>query len=88
MQKADLSFVSVVNPFSSQLEADIQSPISQSVQIQLIDNFGKVARKESLILNTGLTHITVNNIANLAEGMYTLQVICNEATLTKKVIKH
>ena len=85
--KDNLAFAGVLNPFSNELKMDIISPSSQLVYLHLVDNYGKIVRRERRMLLNGINQITIDKAESLAAGMYTVQVIAGENHLTKKVIK-
>lgn len=81
-----LSFMNIPNPFTSQLVAEISSADAQLIQVQLIDQSGRVVRKEQFALNAGLNTINLAT-ESIPKGLYTLQVSAAEGQLSKKVLK-
>jgi hypothetical protein len=81
------SMVSIVNPFHSQIIAEVQTPEAGIVRLQLIDNSGAIVQTQNATLQQGNNKVTMNNVAWLPSGMYTLKVITNQNVLSKKLVK-
>jgi hypothetical protein len=84
---ANANLVSVINPFHSQLSADVQVKYAGIVKVQLIDNFGSVVRTQNFTLQQGANRIIIKNVEALPAGMYSLKIFSNQNTITKKVVK-
>ncbi|HEX2608537.1 MAG TPA: T9SS type A sorting domain-containing protein [Flavisolibacter sp.] len=85
-QKA-LQFVNVPNPFKHQLVAEVTADRSQIVHLQLIDNFGKVVKRQQYTLSDGTNQLVLTNTEALAAGLYTVQLLTDQTTVTKRVLK-
>ena len=79
--------VSVTNPFQSQLTAGVQMSEAGTVLLQLINNNGIILHSQNFILQQGNNRLTLNNIANISPGMYTLKLITAKSVVSKKLIK-
>ena len=79
--------VSVTNPFQSQLTAGVQMSEAGTVLLQLINNNGIILHSQNFILQQGNNRLTLNNIANISPGMYTLKLITTKNVVSKKLIK-
>lgn len=79
--------VSVVNPFRSQLNAEIQVKQAGIVKAQLINNNGMIVQTQNFPVQPGTNRITLKNLDGLSAGMYTLKIISNQNSFTKKVVK-
>ena len=84
---SNATFVSVVNPFYSQLNAEIQAKQPGIVRAQLINNNGIIVQTQNFTLQQGTNRIVMKNVETLPSGMYTLKIMSNQYTVTKKVIK-
>lgn len=83
----ELNFINVVNPFSNKIVTQIHSPKLQTVQIRLVDNAGKIVRKEDRVLNAGDNQLIIENTGNLIAGVYSLQLQTQEIFTSKKIMK-
>jgi hypothetical protein len=81
------NLVSIVNPFSNQLTAYVETPEAGIIKLQLIDNNGIVVQSQNTSLQQGTNRIIVGNTGGLAPGLYTLKLITNQNIISKKVIK-
>ena len=79
--------MNIPNPFTNKLVAEISSSDAQLIQVQLIDQSGRVIRKEQFALNAGFNSIQLAT-ESLPKGLYTLQVSAGEGQLSKKVLKN
>ncbi len=84
---SNAAFVSVVNPFYSQLNAEIQVKHAGIVRAQLINNNGMVVQTQNFTLQQGTNRVVMKNVENLPAGMYTLKIMSHQNVITKKVIK-
>lgn len=82
-----VQFVSIVNPFNSELIADIHSTTAGAVTLQLVDNNGTIVKTQSFTVQDGTNRLRVNNLHHLSAGLYTLKLITDEGMSTKKLIK-
>ena len=80
-------FVHVPNPFYSKLTAEINATEPQIIKLQLIDNLGKVVRRQQHSLMAGSNNIEIAQVDNLPNGLYTLQVQSGDGVVNKRVIK-
>lgn len=81
------NFATVINPFTNQLIADINVQQSQQIILHLIDNFGKIVRKEKYTVSAGTTKLILDNTGVLPAGIYTLQLKTLTNCINKRVIK-
>jgi hypothetical protein len=77
----------VVNPFSNELYFDIITNQSKSVDITLLDLYGKVVKKKTYTLYAGVNSMRIEDTENLPSGMYILQIQDKENMIIEKVIK-
>ena len=84
---ANANLVSVINPFHSQINAEVQVKYAGIVKVQLIDNFGLVVRTQNFTLQQGANRIIIKNVESLPAGMYSLKIFSNQNIITKKVVK-
>jgi len=84
--KGSVDFASVPNPFGNVLIAELSSVTPQKVAMQLIDNSGKVVRRQQFMLVAGNNTIEMGT-QMLPRGLYTLQMQSGEKILNKKLLK-
>ncbi|HEY0355350.1 MAG TPA: T9SS type A sorting domain-containing protein, partial [Flavisolibacter sp.] len=85
-KKSALSFSNVPNPFTNKLLAEIESPASQVVQMQLVDNSGRTVKQQQLTLTQGINKLELET-ASLPKGLYTLQLRSRTIIINKRVLK-
>jgi hypothetical protein len=81
------SFVSVINPFTSELSFDIESAKDGTARAELVDQFGKPVRRRAFDINAGVTQLAFDNTGILPAGIYILRVELTGMIIYKKVIK-
>jgi hypothetical protein len=81
------SFISVINPFNSSLVFDISSDRSGRANMELVDQFGTIVRKNLLEIIPGINHLELNNTDILPAGIYILRIQLGDLVLQKKVLK-
>jgi trimeric autotransporter adhesin len=86
-QQEALSFVSVINPFTSALQVDIAAEQNGIVNAELVDATGKTVRKITVELISGINRIRFENTAVLAPGMYFLRISNGDTEIRKTVLK-
>ena len=86
-RKESLSFVSVVNPFSHELQVDIAASQYNKSAAELIDASGKIVRHKTVDLVSGVTRIKFENTMGLAPGMYFLRIRNQDGYIQKTVLK-
>ncbi len=84
---ASFSFGSVINPFDEQLRFDILSSKSRRITAQLIDGNGRIVRIRYVEILPGINYMSIPNTAELANGIYILQIQSGEMVLRKTVMK-
>jgi hypothetical protein len=82
-----LNFINVPNPFTDKLVAEISSPFAGLISVQLIDNYGKIVRRQQLAVAVGTNNLQLDNTSSLPKGLYTLQIQGAGGTVSRKVIK-
>ncbi|MBI5372384.1 MAG: T9SS type A sorting domain-containing protein [Sphingobacteriales bacterium] len=82
-----LSFVSVINPFSGELQFEVAAEQNDRAEAELIDATGKIIRVKTVDLYGGVNHLQFENTAMLAPGMYFLRVRTPGSTIQKAVLK-
>lgn len=88
LQNTDtFSILSVINPFSKNLSFDISSGHNGKANMELVNQLGRIVRKNSFNINTGINHLDVNNTDLLPVGFYVLRIQLGESVLTEKVLK-
>lgn len=80
--------LNVPNPFSGKLIAQINASEAQIVQLNLMDNSGRILSSRRLALMNGINSLQINDTESLPKGLYILQLQFNAGTiLSKKIIK-
>ncbi|MEZ4994448.1 MAG: T9SS type A sorting domain-containing protein [Saprospiraceae bacterium] len=75
------TFKAYPNPFNRTLNIEINSRESRPVVIQLTDLLGKtVYRRSNELVEAGTTQISLNILADLPEGVYTLRINGEDGT--------
>ena len=80
--------VNVINPFSGKLVFDISSPENTKVEVLLTDLSGRTVRKNSYVVYSGITSLSLDNTYSLSPGIYILQVMKNDMVIKIKVLKN
>ncbi|HEU0063973.1 MAG TPA: T9SS type A sorting domain-containing protein [Flavisolibacter sp.] len=82
-----LTVSNIPNPFKDKLIADLTVPDAQVIYLQLIDNFGKIVRRQQFAASGGINHLILNDTESLPLGMYILQIQAGTDLINKKVMK-
>lgn len=82
-----VQLLSIINPFSNEIVADINSAQAGVVTLQLVSNSGAILKTQVFTVQDGLNRLRLNNLQQLPTGLYTLKVITDEAISSKKLIK-
>jgi hypothetical protein len=83
----DFSINSLVNPFIDKISFDLVTPGTGRASILLVDAYGRVVRKQELVVTKGLNNVLLPDLNGLSSGMYALQVQCAGSQICKPVIK-
>ncbi len=75
------------NPFGHKVQVKIESEKREEVTIRVLDNGGMAIRSQNLFVEKGVSAIEVKNVADLPGGVYHLQIITPEKTMTVKIMK-
>jgi len=75
------------NPFQSQLSVSITATESEVMAIQLYSIDGRLVSTQQEQLNAGSNVVTVNNLDNLAKGMYVLNIQSGDEIKTVRLVK-
>ncbi|HEU4472582.1 MAG TPA: T9SS type A sorting domain-containing protein [Flavisolibacter sp.] len=86
-EKMALGFGSVPNPFTHTLTAEINSPAQGIAHLQLIDNLGKIVRRQQVNLAEGSNQVRLDQVGSLPTGLYTLQIEQGMQRISKRVMK-
>lgn len=79
---------SLINPFASNLAFDLVSPNAGMASISLIDNYGRLIRKTSKQIQTGVNTINISGFENISQGAYTLRVQLGNNIINKQVVRN
>jgi hypothetical protein len=75
------------NPFNSQLNILVNSTLSESVEINLIDVSGRLIWKHQANITKGDNTVELSNIIDLKAGVYFLQIMTSQGIISQKVLK-
>ena len=73
------------NPTSETAVVSFDNTLGNSFDIQLIDQLGRVIMSQTNVQSYGSNSIIIN-LVNLSEGMYTVQLISNQNSISKRLI--
>ena len=76
-----------VNPFSYELNFEVEVPENTKIDAVLTNLSGKPLRRESFIVYGGVNSLTISNTETLPPGMYILQVTNRQKVINKKLMK-
>jgi hypothetical protein len=82
----NLDLARIPNPFGDRLVAELNAASAQSVDLQLIDNSGKLVRKQKFTVSAGQNILQLDTHM-LPRGMYTLQIRSAEVIIARKLVK-
>lgn len=74
-------------PFIDKVNVVISSEVKTQSSISLFDNTGKLLINLPSVLNKGVTNLVIDNLINLAKGLYIIKVQVGENIVIKKLIK-
>ena len=75
------------NPFVSQFKIDVSSDRNEVVRIQLSDNLGRVIKVLNPSIQKGVNRISLDDLAGLMPGIYTVEVKTSYSTFRYKLKK-
>jgi len=75
------------NPFHSTITVQVYLPQEGNCTTRLLDANGKLIKSNYTSGNSGLNQINLNDLNNLASGMYIIEVTSNGKTVQQKVVK-
>ncbi len=87
VKPGEFSIKSVINPFTSFLSFDVVSPNSGTMQVMLIDSYGRIVRSTKQSVAEGLNSLSVEGLNMLSTGAYTLRIQFEDKILNKRVVK-
>ena len=82
-----LSFLSVINPFSNQLQFEINSATGGKAFAEIIDATGKSILNHSFDQQPGISRIVIPDAWKLPQGLYILRVRVGERIIHRRVVK-
>ena len=81
----DLS--NVINPFHHKLDFEITAPSDQKINTELIDLGGKVIKRNSYLVHSGVNMLSITETGSLPPGIYILRIKNNDQFINRKVLK-
>lgn len=76
------------NPFSNIVNVEINATESIETVVKITDITGKLVASQTVMLNIGVNHVSINNIDKLSNGVYFVSVTNNSTNEVVKVLKH
>jgi uncharacterized repeat protein (TIGR01451 family) len=76
------------NPFTDKVNLQVNTESKQACRILVSDLSGKILLNQSVICQAGSNSIVIDNLKELSSGIYLLQVIMEQGTITKKLIRN
>lgn len=83
----ELSFATVVNPFSQSLAFDIYSPRRAALDVSLLDASGRPVKNAVFEVQSGANQLSFSSTGSLVPGMYILRVELEGKMIFRKVMK-
>ena len=81
------SFLSVINPFTDQLQFEVAGSKESRMDAELIDLSGRTLKKMSYQVSKGANTLRIYNTYNLPAGIYTLRLQVDGMILQRRVLK-
>ncbi|MFL5743245.1 MAG: T9SS type A sorting domain-containing protein [Niastella sp.] len=75
------------NPFTSQVNINLQLPAAAQLTLTLSDVTGKKLKSEYVNASKGISTISLTGLSNLMQGIYLLSIQYNGQTYTYKLVK-
>lgn len=75
------------NPFGKKVQVKVNCEVPEKVTIRLIDNGGRVVKKQEASAQKGTNNITVDRIDDLPGGIYFLEVTTPTRRMKTKLMK-
>ncbi len=85
--KKDFAFGAVVNPFTNELNYEINTSVAGLAKIEMIDQYGKIVKTDNQPLYPGVNALSMKNTERLAAGIYILKASINGNIIVHKTIK-
>ncbi len=86
-QDIELGITGLVNPFHHSISFNMTVPEDRTIQLCLIDTYGRRLASSQQSAYRGINHIELNEPAGLNTGMYILQVLYRDQMITRQIIK-
>jgi hypothetical protein len=82
-----LKISGLVNPFNHLISFNLTVPEDRTIQLSLIDTYGRRMVSNHQTAYKGINHIEMNEPAGMQTGMYILQVFYQDHMITRQIIK-
>jgi hypothetical protein len=83
----DFALESVINPFASELDFNIVTKSNTTIDVQLIDAYGKIVKRYSYMVYAGVNNLSLTETSKLSSGMYVFRILHNEKIIYRNVLK-
>jgi hypothetical protein len=75
------------NPFGKKVQAKIECEKAEKLTVRVISSNGQVVRTQYNNLQPGENVVTVNNVADLPNGTYILEMVAASRTMRTQIVK-
>lgn len=76
----------LVNPFSTLVRFDLHAPLSETIQLQIIDAVGKTVLTKNQSVSKGYNRIVIENIQLPANGIFILRLNTSRGIINQKML--
>ncbi|MBS1607843.1 MAG: T9SS type A sorting domain-containing protein [Bacteroidetes bacterium] len=75
------------NPFTDNINLQIKNEKKTEVKIRIMNSAGQVLQNTTMIMQSGVNSVTLNNFTNYSKGMYVIEITAGEQYAVKRLIK-
>jgi Secretion system C-terminal sorting domain len=76
------------NPFKNDLRVVLSARNEETVALSLYDAAGKLMKQKQFLVSRGSNTLNLDNLQNLAAGLYTLEIRMKETRYVRSVLKN
>ena len=84
---SEFTLSSVINPFNYSIDFDVTAPADTKINVELLDLFGKVVRKNSYVVHAGVNALNLPSTETLPGGTYIFRIKNDQMLINRKVLK-
>lgn len=86
-KKSSFRVKNIINPFQQSLSVECLIPADGKIDYHLFDGNGKQVKELSVKGKKGINTNTLDDLNNLAAGIYTVTIVFNNVAISKRVVK-